>query len=457
MRGVFIRLVLALSVGGGACGGEDEIVDPSADAQAPDLGPEESPGEDVPLSDVGAPETALLDAATARDAALDGRADAAGDARSDAATDANADARTDAGTDASGDAGTDAGTDAGSDAGVAGGYDLFLLAGQSNMVGRGAPRDMTLDAPDPMAFQWGRFGANNGRIVPATARLEHNDTNHLDRVGMGLSFAKAWLARTGRARPVLLIPTARGATSFTANEWNPGNPLFEDSVARANAAMQSHPGNRFVGILWHQGEADVGRMSTAVYSAALDRLVYRLRGRIVGAETALFVVGEFCPQWRPTASVTSVLRALDGTPMRVPFSAVAPSAGLVGNVGDTIHFNAASQRLYGGRYDVATVAALANRPHATPPSAPLGVTVTPTTTSLAVSWRPPSDTGGAALLGYRIALRPSASALWNTQYALTPTFTFTGLTAGTRYELRVVAHNPAGVGDAATATASTRP
>ena len=417
-----------------ACGGADDSGDTSPDVVevAPDapLDPTpDGPAPDAAEVDGGATDAVAADTPSPFDAPRDAVADVARDAVADVPA----------------------------DAAVTGGYDLFLLAGQSNMVGRGAPRSATLDATDPMAFQWGRFGASDGRIIPATARLEHNDANSLDRVGLGLSFAKAYLARTGRARPVLLVPTARGGTGFSANQWNPGDTLFEDAVARANAAMRSHPGNRFVGILWHQGEADVGRLSTAAYAADLDRLVYRLRGRVVGAETAVFVVGEFCPSWRPTTSAASVLAALDATPARVPFSAVAPSAGLTGNAGgDNIHFNAPSQRTYGARYDAASLAARANRPRSSPPDAPVALTATPGSTTVALAWRPPTATGGAPVLGYRVALRRPAAAAWTEQYALTATYTFTGLGASTAYEVRVAAHNQAGVGPFATASTTTR-
>lgn len=263
-------------------------------------------------------------------------------------TDANA---ADAAIDASippSDANTDA-TDA--EAPPTTGYDVFLLAGQSNMVGRGQPADAELDAVHPAIFQWGRGGQREGQIVPATARLDHNDDALLDRVGLGLSFAKAYYAATSTPRPILLVPTARGGSSFSANQWNPGDPLFEDAVARTNAAMATDPGNRLRGVLWHQGENDVDAYDTATHAAALDAQIGALRTRITGAATTPFVLGQFCPDWQASpAGRAAITAAIDATPSRVPFAAVAPAAGLHGNVGDLIHFDAPSLRMYGARY-----------------------------------------------------------------------------------------------------------
>ncbi len=437
----------------------------AAPGDAPDAAPEDAAPEDAAPEDIAPEDAAPEDITVAPDAPGEdaGPEDVA--VALDAPTDeaATADA-------ASADAARDAITDARADAGPAtdaavppdapppppsAGYDVFLLAGQSNMVGRGSPFSATLDATDSMAFQWGRFGANNGRIIPATARLEHNDSARLDRVGLGLSFAKAYLQATGRARRVLLVPTARGGTGFAANEWNPGDALFEDAVARANAAMRSHPDNRFLGILWHQGEADVGRLSTAAYAAALDRLIYRFRGRITGAATAPVVVGEFCPDWRPTGSAAAVTTALRATPMRVPFAAVAPAMGLRGNAGDTIHFDAAAMRAYGPRYATARVSALANAPTAAPPGAVTALAATPSATSVTLTWQAPTAPTGAPVLGYRVALRRVAAAAWTEQYVTAARATFSTLTPSTAYEASVVAHNLAGLGPAATTRTTT--
>ncbi|AKU94139.1 Phage protein [Labilithrix luteola] len=244
------------------------------------------------------------------------------------------------------------------------GYDVFLLAGQSNMVGRGASFDAALDTPHPAIFQWGR-GERDGMIVPAVARLDHNDTALLDRVGMGLSFAKAYYeASQPTPRPILLVPTARGGSSFSAHQWNPGDPLFEDAVLRGNAAMATDPGNRFVAFLWHQGENDVGQYDNATYSQALDAMIGAFRARVAGASSAPFILGQFCPDWSPDpAAKASISSAIDATPQRVPFTSVAPSAGLTSNAGDAVHFDAPAQRTYGARYWQALDVARANVPH----------------------------------------------------------------------------------------------
>ena len=67
-----------------------------------------------------------------------------------------------------------------------------------------------------------------------------------------------------------------------------------------------------------------------------------------------------------------------------------------------------------------------------------------------------NSVAASPVLGYRVSLRRATATTWNTQYTLTTAYTFSGLTAGTRYEVGVVAHNRAGVSAPAIVTASTR-
>ena len=97
---------------------------------------------------------------------------------------------------------------------------------------------------------------------------------------------------------------------------------------------------------------------------------------------------------------------------------------------------------------------------AQPPGAPTGLTATANgQTRIDLSWRAPSDDGGAAITGYRIEVSPDGSN-WTNLVAdagsTSISYTHTGLTAGSTRHYRVSAINSAGTGPVSnTATGAT--
>jgi Fibronectin type III domain len=75
------------------------------------------------------------------------------------------------------------------------------------------------------------------------------------------------------------------------------------------------------------------------------------------------------------------------------------------------------------------------------PAAPTQVSASPGTGSATVTWRVPSDDGGAPLAGYTVTASPGGASVTST----TTSTTMTGLTNGTSYTFTVAARNGAGV------------
>ncbi|HEX7980793.1 MAG TPA: sialate O-acetylesterase, partial [Gemmatimonadaceae bacterium] len=221
---------------------------------------------------------------------------------------------------------------------------LFLLAGQSNMAGRGVvepqdrvanPRVVMLDR----TLHW----------VPAT------DPVHYDKpiagVGPGRTFALTLVARDPNLR-VGLIPAAVGGSPISS--WEPGalDPAtkthpYDDAIARARVAMRD---GRLRAILWHQGESDAHPGLSERYDERLRALIARFRTDL-NAPDLPFIIGELGqfpgkPWDADVRRVDSVHRAIAAT---VPHVAYVSSDGLR-DKGDTLHFNAASQRVFGERY-----------------------------------------------------------------------------------------------------------
>jgi len=215
---------------------------------------------------------------------------------------------------------------------------VFLLAGQSNMSGRGDPGGVPAIA-DPRILVWRR-----GHAEPASEPL-HDDPNAA--VGLAMSFA-ATLLRDDPHDPVLLVPTAVGGTSIV--RWLPGSgDLYGRAVDLMRAACTA--GNA-AGVLWHQGEADSGTETAA--AAHADRLRTMIRGfrSGLGMPDLPFVaggLGDFVVRYPGCPFADRVTAAIRAVCAEEPACAFVPAHAL-GHLGDDLHFDAGSLRRFGERY-----------------------------------------------------------------------------------------------------------
>ncbi|XP_038977527.1 probable carbohydrate esterase At4g34215 isoform X2 [Phoenix dactylifera] len=155
---------------------------------------------------------------------------------------------------------------------------IFILAGQSNMAGRGG---VTGD-------RWNRVVPPECRPSPAILRLNaglrweeareplHADIDVLKTCGVGPSMAFAHEILPSAAAPAVvgLVPCAIGGTKIT--QWGRGTPLYGEMVRRARAAGGG--GGRMGGVLWYQGESDtVSRADAEAYMGRMEKLIRDLR------------------------------------------------------------------------------------------------------------------------------------------------------------------------------------
>lgn len=222
---------------------------------------------------------------------------------------------------------------------------IFLLAGQSNMAGRGK-----VDSTDTVAAARVWALDSTEQWVPA------RDPIHFDKsvagVGPGRSFGIA-LVEADRSVDVGLVPAAVGGTAISS--WAPGaldaatkTHPYDDAIRRARVALQR---GELAGILWHQGEGDGNATAAPHYEERLRALIARIR-QDLGADVPFIMgqVGRFparpWDKWR--ALVDSANRRIVAT---VPRTALVSSAGLT-DIGDRTHFDARSARELGRRYAV---------------------------------------------------------------------------------------------------------
>ncbi|MDD5483511.1 MAG: 4-hydroxy-3-methylbut-2-enyl diphosphate reductase [Kiritimatiellae bacterium] len=234
-------------------------------------------------------------------------------------------------------------------AGMPEGYEfhLFLLAGQSNMAGRGVPAACDKKThPRVLTF------TRDNRWAPAV------DPIHFDKpapgVGPGRTFGLA-LADKCRNIVIGLIPCAAGGSPISVwrprKKWTQTNSRpYDDAVRRTRRAMKS---GVLKGILWHQGEGDCAPGRAEIYEKELTRLIRRFRMDL-RAPGAPFICGELGPSADPgTNRFRKIInKSLRKITRKVRLTGLASSAGLRYKP-DKIHFDSASQREFGRRYAAA--------------------------------------------------------------------------------------------------------
>lgn len=224
-------------------------------------------------------------------------------------------------------------------------FHLFLLAGQSNMAGRGKVSKQDL-IPHPRVL----ILSQAGEWVPAVAPL-HSDKPKVAGVGLGRTFAIE-VAEANPGIVVGLIPCAVGGSPISS--WEPGGyhastktHPYDDTLPRVKQALKS---GTLKGILWHQGESDSQSPLAEQYETKLHELIARFRQDFDAPEVPFIAgqMGQF--EERPWSDekklVDAAHRRLGDV---VPHCAFVRSDGL-SHKGDEVHFDAESYRELGRRY-----------------------------------------------------------------------------------------------------------
>lgn len=223
-------------------------------------------------------------------------------------------------------------------------FHLFLLAGQSNMAGRGAIAD-----EDRVAHPRVLMLDKSGAWVPAV------DPLHFDKPSAGTGLGRTFGITIANARPgitVGLVPCAVGGSPIDA--WKPGgfHPStkthpWDDAMRRAAIALKS---GTLRGILWHQGESDATPGLAPAYEAKLHDLIRRLRSGF-GIPELPFVAGQMgqFPDNPWDDAHRQVDQAHRNLPAKMPHTAFVSSRDL-NHKGDKVHFDSPGLRELGRRY-----------------------------------------------------------------------------------------------------------
>jgi len=217
---------------------------------------------------------------------------------------------------------------------------IFIMAGQSNMAGRGVvePPD-TL--PNPRILTINR----NNEIIIAKEPLHFYEPN-LTGLDGGVSFARE-LIKHRNSITILLVPAAVGGSSST--QWL-GDSLHRNVRLLSNfetrvAAVKKY--GTIKGILWHQGEADTEPKLIPGYEGRLQKIFAQLRLYCDNA-TLPILIGELGSFSGNQANWDLINQSIHHYVSTDKQAAVVDTDDLKPK-DDKIHFNSEGQRMMGER------------------------------------------------------------------------------------------------------------
>ena len=237
---------------------------------------------------------------------------------------------------------------------------IFVLAGQSNMAGRGSLDEAKAVPSEPRVVVFSPVGDKEVWHM-ATDPL-HPDTNSRKAgVGPGMAFAHELLRLAPRIAPSIgLVPCAFGGSELA--RWEEGGDLFAAAVARVQRCLAEGEATDVVaGVLWHQGESDCCDAALATsHAARLAAALEQLRAAI-GCPAVPVVLGELGyfldvtdPRFIHARQVNAgmVSRAAgDVSRIAIPLADLAcVSAHGLDHRGDRLHFSSAAAEELGRRY-----------------------------------------------------------------------------------------------------------
>lgn len=183
---------------------------------------------------------------------------------------------------------------------------VFLLAGQSNMVGVGEASDLKApyDKPPANVKIWGGKGWKE---------LGPGVSNKPNRFGPEIAFGHA-MSKAYPDDEIYLIKYAAGGTALY-NDWSPkeGGPQYKQFMSTAQAALKNldEAGVKYSidGMLWMQGESDAYEGQGAAYEENLTAFIKHMR-EAFKAKDLPFILGRILTHYdRPKGNNAQVRAA----------------------------------------------------------------------------------------------------------------------------------------------------
>jgi len=230
-----------------------------------------------------------------------------------------------------------------SNAGVLPNTWVFILAGQSNMAGRGKVEPIdTISNPRILTID------KEGNLIIAKEPIHFYEPT-MAGLDCGLSFGNELLKTIPDSITILIIPTAVGGSSIS--QW------INDSTFRNVSLLSNFKEKVRIGemhgtikaILWHQGETDASKSETIeIYDNQLQKLFGLFRNEINDKNLPIFIgeLGSYSKTNDKWQSINSKIKTYKNTDT----NAFLINTNDLNHNGDNLHFNSEAQRELGKRY-----------------------------------------------------------------------------------------------------------
>jgi len=219
---------------------------------------------------------------------------------------------------------------------------VFIMAGQSNMAGRG------IVEPEDTVSDKRIFSINkDGQIILAKEPLHFYEP---ERTGLdcGLSFAKTLITKIPADISILIIPTAVGGSSISqcgCDSVFRNVKLYSNFLSKVEIAKQN---GIIKGILWHQGESDANEKNIPLYKQRLHLLFSKFRSAIGNNELPV-LLGELGSFSNTQANFDLINKAIHDYATEDKNSRIISTKDLK-DKGDHLHFDSEGQRTMGKRF-----------------------------------------------------------------------------------------------------------
>ncbi|YCM42924.1 sialate O-acetylesterase [Verrucomicrobiaceae bacterium 227] len=242
-------------------------------------------------------------------------------------------------------------------------YHLYLLAGQSNMDGRGKSADLTKEQRRPskhaiIFYRNPPHSSEGWKPLTPGYSIAPGYKGKLPSPTFGPEIG--FIAAMHKAAPdqkFALIKGSKGGSSLR-QDWKPGTKddpksqgpryrHFIETIDMAKAALKNDGHTaKLKGVLWHQGESD-SRAGTEAHTERLTDFIARLR-EDTGEPQLPFIIGEVFDNGARDKIRAALLKVSQTT----PHCAFAPADQLTTWDPGT-HFDARSQLILGERFATA--------------------------------------------------------------------------------------------------------
>lgn len=223
---------------------------------------------------------------------------------------------------------------------------IFIMAGQSNMAGRGlvGPQD-TIPNKQILTIN----SSNEWILAKEPLHFYQPKLTGLD---CGLGFGRELLNKLNDSIYIGLIPCAIGGSSVSQwlNDSVHNNiKLYSNFIKKSEFAQKY---GTIKAIIWHQGESDATQEDIINYKTELVKLIQNFRSS-VGNDSLPFIMGElglYAKDGEYAACRDTINTILKEIANNDPYSQLVHTGDLEYKENDPGHFNAEALRILGERY-----------------------------------------------------------------------------------------------------------